>query len=91
VPNNISAIKLELMVNGPSGNQMTVYDDFGAYKSGVYYTECGKKPPLGKKCQAWGHAVKILGWGHDKVNISSWDAVANTTKYTVQDTPYARM
>jgi hypothetical protein len=38
---------LELMVNGPSGNQMTVYGDFGSYKGGVYYTECGKKPPLG--------------------------------------------
>ena len=43
----LQAIMLELMVNGPSGNQMTVYGDFGSYKGGVYYTECGKKPPLG--------------------------------------------
>ena len=49
---------------------MTVYSDFGSYKSGVYYTECGKPAPLGIKCQAWGHAVKILGWGHDMVNVT---------------------
>eukprot|EP01043_Picozoa_sp_COSAG02_P111448 COSAG02_NODE_47609_length_340_cov_0.634855_1_plen_46_part_10 len=34
---------------------VTVYDDFGSYKSGVYWTACGLAPPLGKKCQAWGH------------------------------------
>ena len=58
VPLNKTAIMLELMVNGPSGNQMTVYGDFGSYKGGVYYTECGKKSPLGKKCQAWGHGTR---------------------------------
>ena len=88
VPLNKTAIMLELMVNGPSGNQMTVYGDFGSYKGGVYYTECGKKPPLGIKCQAWGHAVKILGWGHDMVNVTTWDVAANKSKSTMQDTQY---
>ena len=88
VPHNVTAIKLELLVNGPSGTQMTVYSDFGSYKSGVYWTSCGLAPPLGTKCQAWGHAVKILGWGHDMVNITTWDNVTNSTKHTLQDTEY---
>ena len=88
MPHNVTAIKLELFVNGPSGTQMTVYSDFGSYKSGVYWTSCGLAPPLGTKCQAWGHAVKILGWGHDMVNITTWDNVTNSTKHTLQDTEY---
>ena len=107
VPHNVSAIKLELMTNGPSGTQMTVCKrpcspaligsavlqlnaskrssdgDFGVYKGGVYWTACGLAPPLGKKCQAWGHAVKILGWGHDMVNITTFDNATNSTVHTM--------
>jgi hypothetical protein len=42
----------------------------------------------GIKCQAWGHAVKILGWGHDMVNVTTWDVAANKSKHTMQDTQY---
>ena len=74
VPHDPDAIKLELLTNGPAGTQMTVYSDFGAYSGGVYTTECGKT----KKCQAWGHAVKILGWGTATVQING----------TAVETPY---
>lgn len=33
-------------------------------------------------------AVKILGWGHDMVNVTTWDAAANKSKHTLQDTQY---
>ena len=49
----------------------------------MYWTACGLAPPLGKKCQAWGHAVKILGWGHDMVNITTFDNATNSTVHTM--------
>ena len=64
-------------------NNRSSDDDFGAYKGGVYWTACGLAPPLGKKCQAWGHAVKILGWGHDMVNITTFDNATNSTVHTL--------
>jgi cathepsin B len=88
VPHDVDKIKLELLTYGPAGTQMTVYSDFGSYQSGVYTTECGKPPPLGKQCQAWGHAVKILGWGHAMVNMTSFDPKRNATVHKMQDTPY---
>ena len=88
VPHDVDKIKLELLTYGPAGTQMTVYSDFGSYQSGVYTTECGKPPPLGKQCQAWGHAVKILGWGHAMVNVTSFDPKRNATVHKMQDTPY---
>jgi len=44
-----------LVTNGPVTAAFTVYEDFVAYKSGVYKHTTGSA--LG------GHAVKILGYG----------------------------
>jgi C1A family cysteine protease len=48
-------LKLKFFKNGPVETAFTVYEDFLAYKSGVYYYKSGGE--LG------GHAVKIVGWG----------------------------
>ena len=45
-------------------------------------------PPLGKTCQAWGHAVKLLGWGHAMLNITSYNATTKKVTHKMQDTPY---
>jgi len=58
----------ELYKNGPIEVAFTVYEDFLAYKSGVYQHESGDE--LG------GHAVKILGWGVEN-NTPYW-LVANS-------------
>ena len=60
VPRTMDAIKLELFTNGPAGTQMTVYDDFAAYKGGIYQTNCTPST-----CTPWGHAIKIFGYGTD--------------------------
>jgi len=50
-------IKDQLMTHGPMETGFMVFEDFMAYKSGIYvYT---KGEPLG------GHAVKMLGWGKE--------------------------
>jgi len=36
---------------------MYVYEDFFAYKSGVYYHQTGG--------MVGGHAIKVIGWGTD--------------------------
>jgi len=57
VPGRVADIQNELMKNGPAEAAFTVYQDFLAYKSGVYSHQTGSA--LG------GHAVKIFGWGVD--------------------------
>ena len=51
----VSSIQNEIMENGPVEACFTVYQDFLAYKSGVYIHESGSA--LG------GHCVKLIGWG----------------------------
>lgn len=51
----VEKIKQELMTNGPLAVAFTVYEDFVAYKSGVYKHTTGQA--LG------GHAVEMIGWG----------------------------
>jgi cathepsin B len=48
-------IQTEIMNNGPVEAAFSVYEDFLAYKSGVYQHKSGSM--LG------GHAIKIMGWG----------------------------
>jgi len=50
-----AAIQTEIMTNGPVEAAFTVYEDFLAYKTGVYTHTSGQA--LG------GHAIRILGWG----------------------------
>lgn len=61
-------IMTEIMNNGPVEAAFTVYEDFLAYKTGVYKHTTGQA--LG------GHAVKILGWGTEN-NMKYW-IVANS-------------
>jgi len=55
ISSTVSDIQTEIMTNGPVEVAFTVYQDFLAYRSGVYAHQTG--PALG------GHAVKMLGWG----------------------------
>jgi len=68
VSTSILAIQTEIYTNGPVEAAYTVYEDFLAYKSGVYVHTSGDE--LG------GHAVKILGWGVED-NTPYW-LVANS-------------
>jgi len=56
------------MTNGPVEGAFTVYEDFLAYKSGVYEHKSGQ--------QLGGHAIKVLGWGVDS-GVNYW-IVANS-------------
>lgn len=70
-PTLIAAANMEqeLVQNGPITVAYTVYDDFLAYKSGVYQKSAGAKA-LG------GHSVKIVGYGVD-AGVKYW-TVANS-------------
>jgi len=48
----------------------TVYNDFMSYSSGVYYHKTGGV--LG------GHAIKVLGWGHDAASGLDYWLCANS-------------
>ncbi|XP_031571473.1 cathepsin B-like [Actinia tenebrosa] len=52
---NVPAMQTEIMTYGPVEADFTVYQDFFAYKSGVYTHTTGT--------QAGGHAIKVIGWG----------------------------
>lgn len=54
---SVSSIQMDIIANGPLEAAFTVYQDFMAYKSGVYVHTTGQM--LG------GHAVKIVGWGNN--------------------------
>ena len=64
----IEKIQTEIMTFGPVEAAFSVYEDFLAYKSGVYQHKSGS--PLG------GHAIKILGWGVE--NETPYWLVANS-------------
>jgi len=55
VASDPTQIQQEIFSHGPVEAAFTVYEDFLAYKTGVYHHVTGDE--LG------GHAVKILGWG----------------------------
>ncbi|KXJ22227.1 cathepsin B [Exaiptasia diaphana] len=52
---NVEAVQTEIMTYGPVEADFTVYQDFFAYRSGVYMHATGKA--------VGGHAIKIIGWG----------------------------
>lgn len=65
-----NAIMREIFTNGPVTVSMTVYEDFMAYKSGVYVYTNGRM--LG------GHAIKMIGWGIENgvkfwLCVNSWN------------------
>lgn len=68
VPSNVAKIQTEIMTHGPIEVAFTVYNDFLAYKSGVYHHTSGGA--LG------GHAVRMVGWGVE--NGTPYWTVANS-------------
>lgn len=68
VPSDPAKIQTEIMTNGPVEGAFTVFNDFLAYKSGVYKHTTGQA--LG------GHAIKIFGWGVEDGTPYWW--VANS-------------
>lgn len=69
ISRNVKQIQKEILENGPIGAAFDVYDDFTAYKSGVYQSTPGSSY-LG------GHAVRVLGWGVEN-GVGYW-LVANS-------------
>jgi cathepsin B len=67
---NPSSIQKEILQNGPLEGAFTVYQDFMAYKSGVYVHTSGSM--LG------GHAIKIIGWGNDAATNQNYWICANS-------------
>jgi len=66
----VEEIQVELMTNGPIEVSFTVYEDFLAYRSGVYYHVSGESHG--------GHAVKMIGWGHDEESGLDYWLIANS-------------
>merc|ERR1712228_463252 len=60
---SVKAIKADIYAHGPVTGAFTVYEDFLAYKSGVYQHKTGRA--LG------GHAIKVIGWGTED-NLDYW-------------------
>jgi len=67
----IDAIKTELSTNGPMEVAFTVYNDFFSYGGGVYVS----KPATGV---AGGHAIKLVGYGHDAASGLDYWKCANS-------------
>ncbi|EER18928.1 cysteine proteinase, putative [Perkinsus marinus ATCC 50983] len=67
---SVNDAKNAIRTDGPVSASFTVYEDFLAYKSGVYKHTSGEY--LG------GHAVKIIGWGEESgqaywLVVNSWN------------------
>jgi len=65
-PGDVLAMQLEVMNNGPIAVSFFVFSDFMNYRNGTYFRTSIASGPLG------GHAVKLLGWGIDRVGTSYW-------------------
>jgi C1A family cysteine protease len=57
--NDIDRIKEEIYLNGPVSTGMDTFEDLEAYRSGYYVHKKGKSTD--------GHAIAIVGWGHDDI------------------------
>eukprot|EP01133_Synstelium_polycarpum_P011993 gene11993-14014_t len=68
---SVAAIQQDIFTYGPIEGTMEVYQDFMSYTSGVYVMTPGSKL-LG------GHAIKIVGWGHDATSGLDYWIVANS-------------
>ena len=63
-----ATIQAAILAGGPVQTAFTVYQDFMSYKSGVYTHQTG--------AEVGGHAVKIIGWGHQS-SVNYW-IIANS-------------
>jgi len=66
----VAGTKSEIAAHGPVETGFNVYEDFMSYSSGVYHHVSGRLEG--------GHAVKILGWGHDLVSGYDYWLCANS-------------
>jgi len=57
-------IQRELVTNGPLMMGLMIYEDFLNYESGIYKQTTGS--------QVGGHAMKLIGYGYDKVEGLYW-------------------
>jgi cathepsin B len=67
-------IQQEIYTNGPVECAFTVYNNFMSYTGGVYNETAGDE--LG------GHAVKIIGWGHDQASGLDYWLINNSWNVT---------
>ncbi|KAF4663400.1 hypothetical protein FOL47_005757 [Perkinsus chesapeaki] len=67
VPSDVNAIKREIFVNGSVTASFDAYEDFAAYKSGVYKYVEGALVGV--------HVVKLIGWGTTADTDGYWLAV----------------
>lgn len=73
VNTQVTAIQREILTNGPATTQISVYEDFLHYKSGVYrHVTKGKRFPHQ-------HTLKLIGWGEEAgipywLLLNSWGA-----------------
>jgi len=78
VSSDPNAIMTEIYTNGPVEACFSVYEDFLAYKTGVYQYQSGNF--LG------GHCIKIIGWGVDSSsNLPYWLCNNSWTTYWGDD------
>eukprot|EP01132_Coremiostelium_polycephalum_P009934 gene9934-12182_t len=64
-------IQLAILQGGPVEGTFMVYQDFMAYKSGVY-----SRSPNAARLD--GHAIRIVGWGHDEASGKNYWIIANS-------------
>lgn len=69
-PHTPDYIKSLIYSSGPVEGAFSVYEDFFSYSSGVYHHVSGGL--------AGGHAIKILGWGHDSASGLDYWLCANS-------------
>jgi len=80
---SVGAVQQDMYAHGPVQTSMSVYQDFFAYKSGIYrHTPTAKF--LGK------HSVKFVGYGVSADGIAYWD-VANSWGPTWGNKGYFRI
>jgi len=82
VPSDEESIMRELYEHGPVEAAITVYEDFMAYKGGVYHHVEGKA--LG------GHAIRLVGWGEEDDGTKYW-VLANSWNTDWGENGYFRM
>lgn len=57
-------IKKDLMDNGPLMLGLQIFEDFMNYEEGIYKQVTGD--------MVGGHAMKLVGWGHDETEGLYW-------------------
>eukprot|EP01132_Coremiostelium_polycephalum_P002426 gene2426-2996_t len=76
-------IQLAILQHGPVEGTFMVYQDFMAYKSGVY-----SRSPTAARLD--GHAIRIVGWGHDQASGKNYWIIANSWGPTWGENGYVR-